>query len=45
MPLKHEQAFQWWVSGAELISIGGAGHVPQLERPKEFVASIMGLTH
>jgi len=45
MPLKDEQAFQQWVSGAGLISIEGAGHMPQVERPKEVVASIMSLTH
>jgi len=44
MPLKQAQAFQQWVPGAELISIGGAGHMPQVERLEEFVASITGLT-
>ncbi|HET6364139.1 MAG: alpha/beta fold hydrolase [Nitrospirota bacterium] len=44
MPLKHAQAIQQWVPGGELITIGGAGHMPQVERPEEFVASIIGLT-
>lgn len=44
-PLKQAQALQQWIPGAELIFIEGAGHMPQQERPEEFVASIMGLTH
>ena len=45
MPLKRAKALQHWIPGAELISIEGAGHMPQVERPEEFVASIMDLRH
>jgi pimeloyl-ACP methyl ester carboxylesterase len=44
-PLKQARALQRWIPGADLIAIEGAGHMPQIERPEEFVASIMGLTH
>jgi len=45
MPLKQAQALQRWIAGAELIPIAGAGHMPQVERPEEFVASIKSLRH
>jgi pimeloyl-ACP methyl ester carboxylesterase len=45
MPLKQAQALQQWIPGAQLIAIEGAGHMPQVERPDEFVASIMGLRY
>ena len=45
IPLKQAQSLQQSIPGAELISIEGAGHMPQVERPEEFVASIMGLRH
>jgi len=44
-PLRQARALQQLIPGAELISIEGAGHMPQVERPEEFVESIMGLTH
>ena len=43
MPLKQARALQHSIPGAELVSIEGAGHMPQIERPEEFVASIIGL--
>jgi pimeloyl-ACP methyl ester carboxylesterase len=42
-PIKHARALQKWIPGARLISIAGAGHMPQIERPQEFVSAIMGL--
>ena len=43
MPLRQARALQHSIPGAELVSIDGAGHMPQIERPEEFVASIMRL--
>jgi pimeloyl-ACP methyl ester carboxylesterase len=45
IPLKQAQVLQQSIPGAVLISIEGAGHMPQVEHPEEFVASIMGLRH
>ncbi len=42
-PLKQAKALRKKIPGALLISIEGAGHMPQLERPKEFVTAIMGV--
>jgi pimeloyl-ACP methyl ester carboxylesterase len=38
--LKQAQAIQRMMPGAELITIEGAGHMPQMERPDEFIAVI-----
>ena len=38
--MKQAQALQKWIPGARLVTIEGAGHMPQLERPKEFAAAI-----
>ena len=38
--LKQAQAIQKTMPGAELIAIEGAGHMPQMERPDEFIAVI-----
>ena len=43
IPLEQAQELQQSIPRAELISIEGAGHMPQVERPEEFVASIIGL--
>jgi pimeloyl-ACP methyl ester carboxylesterase len=43
IPLKQAQALQHWIPRAELITIERAGHMPQVERPEEFVSSIIGL--
>ena len=32
-----------WIPGARLVTIEGAGHMPQVERPQEFAEVIMGL--
>jgi pimeloyl-ACP methyl ester carboxylesterase len=42
-PLKRARRLQKKIQGALLISIEGAGHMPQLERPAEFVTAIMGV--
>jgi pimeloyl-ACP methyl ester carboxylesterase len=39
-PLKQAKALQKKIPGSLLISIDGAGHMPQLERPKEFVMAL-----
>ena len=39
-PLKQAKALQKKIPGSLLITIEGAGHMPQLERPKEFVTAI-----
>jgi pimeloyl-ACP methyl ester carboxylesterase len=44
-PIKHARALQEWIPGARLVSIAGAGHMPQVERPQEFVSAITGLIH
>ncbi len=42
-PIKHARALQAWIPGAALIPIEGAGHMPQIERPQEFLSAINGL--
>ena len=42
-PLTQARRLQKRIPGALLISIEGAGHMPQLERPKEFATAIMGV--
>jgi pimeloyl-ACP methyl ester carboxylesterase len=42
-PIKHARALQEWIPGARLVTIEGAGHMPQIERPQEFVSAIRGL--
>ncbi len=42
-PIKHARALQEWIADARLVTIEGAGHTPQIERPQEFVSAIMGL--
>jgi pimeloyl-ACP methyl ester carboxylesterase len=43
-PLKQAQALQNWLPDSTLITINGSGHMPQVERPEEFVAAILGMT-
>jgi pimeloyl-ACP methyl ester carboxylesterase len=43
-PLKQAQALQKWLPDSTLIAINGSGHMPQVERPEEFVAAILGMT-
>jgi len=43
-PLKKAQALQKSISDSNLVIISGAGHMPQVEHPHEFVAEIMGMT-
>jgi pimeloyl-ACP methyl ester carboxylesterase len=40
--LKQADAIQKWIPEARLITIDGAGHMPQVEKPEEFVAAVMG---
>jgi pimeloyl-ACP methyl ester carboxylesterase len=40
--LKQADAVQKWIPEAKLITIDGAGHMPQVEKPEEFVAAVMG---
>jgi pimeloyl-ACP methyl ester carboxylesterase len=40
--MKQAEALQKWMPEATLITINGAGHMPQVERPQEFVAAING---
>jgi 2-hydroxy-6-oxonona-2,4-dienedioate hydrolase len=42
--MKQARALQKWIPDARLITIEGAGHMPQVERPQEFVIAIMGRT-
>jgi pimeloyl-ACP methyl ester carboxylesterase len=39
-PLEHAQAFQKAISGAKLVVIPKCGHVPQIEKPDDFVAAL-----
>ena len=39
-PLEHAQAFQKAIPGAKLVVIAKCGHVPQIEKPDEFVAAL-----
>lgn len=41
-PLKQAKALQKQIQGALLISIEGAGHMPQLEKPRQFVMALIG---
>jgi pimeloyl-ACP methyl ester carboxylesterase len=41
--LKQADAIQKWIPEARLITIDGAGHMPQVEKPVEFVAAVMGI--
>ena len=43
-PLKQARALQKWIPDAKLITISGAGHMPQVEHPHEFAAAIMEMT-
>ena len=38
--MKQARALQKWIPEARLITIEGAGHMPQVERPHEFVTAI-----
>jgi pimeloyl-ACP methyl ester carboxylesterase len=40
--LKQADALQKWIPKARLITIDNAGHMPQVEKPEEFVAAMMG---
>jgi len=42
-PLTQARRLQKRIPGALLITIEGAGHMPQLERPEEFVTATMGV--
>jgi pimeloyl-ACP methyl ester carboxylesterase len=42
-PPKYAQKLQTWLSGAKLIMIEGAGHMPQIERPDDFLAAILNV--
>ncbi len=39
-PLEHAKAFQKAIPGAKLVVIPKCGHVPQIEKPDEFVAAL-----
>lgn len=39
-PLEHAKAFQQAIPGAKLVVIPQCGHVPQIEKPDEFVAAL-----
>ncbi len=39
-PLQHAQAFAKAIPGAKLVVIPKCGHVPQIEKPEEFVAAL-----
>lgn len=41
--MKQARALQKWIPEARFVTIEGAGHMPQLERPQEFAKVIMGL--
>jgi pimeloyl-ACP methyl ester carboxylesterase len=40
--LKQADALQKWIPEARLITIDNAGHMPQVEKPEEFVAAVSG---
>jgi len=42
--LKQADAVQKWIPESKLITIDGAGHMPQVEKPEEFVAAVTGKT-
>ena len=39
-PIAHAHAFQKAIPGAKLVTIAKCGHVPQIEKPDEFVAAL-----
>jgi pimeloyl-ACP methyl ester carboxylesterase len=41
--LKQADALQKWIPGARLITIDGAGHMPQVEKPEEFVKAVIAM--
>lgn len=41
--MKQARVLQKWIPEARLVTIEGAGHMPQVERPQEFAEVIMGL--
>jgi pimeloyl-ACP methyl ester carboxylesterase len=41
--MKQAREMLKWIPGARLVTIEGAGHMPQVERPQEFAEVIMGL--
>ena len=41
IPIKQAKALQKRFPGSMLISIDGAGHMPQVERPREFVTALV----
>jgi len=42
-PLKQAKALQKKMPGTMLISLEGAGHMPQVERPREFVMAVISI--
>lgn len=42
-PMKYAHALEEWIPGASLITVEGAGHMPQVERPEEFLSAILNL--
>ncbi len=44
-PLKYAHLLQEWIPDARLVPLERAGHMPQVERPEEFVSAIMALRH
>ena len=42
--MKQAQALQKWIPEARLVTIEGAGHMPQVERSQEVVTAIKGFT-
>jgi pimeloyl-ACP methyl ester carboxylesterase len=40
--MKQAQALQKWIPGARFVTIKDAGHMPQVERPREFADVIEG---
>jgi pimeloyl-ACP methyl ester carboxylesterase len=41
--MKQAQALQKWIPGARFVAIENAGHMPQVEQPREFASVITGL--
>jgi pimeloyl-ACP methyl ester carboxylesterase len=42
-PAKYAQKLQTWLPGADIIMIEGAGHMPQMEKPDDFLAAILSV--